>query len=121
MMHFKFYTSYVHAYIFSFLFYSCFLVVMLFSLSRINYAWHPKRVNPLQARIHFKVSVLLLLIPFPLLTFGTMMRRPERTSWRPFKNVVFIQSVMLFCRTYLTLLSPLLFELWVGNLCLRVP
>ena len=91
-----------HAYVFSFLFYSCFLVVMFsfslfFSLSRINCAWHPKRINPFRAKILFKVPALLLLIPFPLLTFNSMMRIPERTSWRTFKNVAFIRSVILFC------------------------
>ena len=114
MIHFKYCMPHVHAYIFSFPFFSCYLVVM-FSLSlslslshthtQIDCAWHPKRVNPLRVRILFKVMLLLLLISFPLLAFGSMMRRPERTSWRTFRNMVFIRSAMLFCWTFPTLFS----------------
>ena len=116
-MHF----SCIHLFLsFLFLFSGCDVVFSL-SLYRINYAWHPKRVNPLQARIHFKVPVLLLLIPFPLLTFSSMMRMPKRTSWRTFRNMAFIWGIMLFCQTSPTILSPLSFGLGVRNLYFRVP
>ena len=49
------------------------------------------------------------------------MRRPERTSWRTFRNVAFIRSAMLSRRIFLTLLSLPLFELGVRNLYLRCP
>ena len=127
-MQFKFCTSHVHAYVFSFLFYSCFLVVIVvlsfslsLSLSLIDRTWHPKCINPLWAKILFKVPILLLLIPFPFLTFGSMMRRPKRTSWRNFRNMAFIQSAMLFRRTSLTLLSLPSFGLGAGNLYFIVP
>ena len=121
IMQFKFCTSHVDAYV---SFHSYFQLGLCFSLSlsQIDCAWHLKCVNPLRARILFKVPVLLLLlIPFPLLTFDFVMRRPERTSWRTLRNVAFIQSAMLFYQTFLTLLSPSLFGLRVGNLYMREP
>ena len=106
---------------FSFLFLLFGCDVLSFSLSQIDCAWHLKRINSLRVEILFKVPFLLLLIPFPILTFGSMMRRPERTSWRTFRNVVFIRSAMLFCQTFPTLFSPLSFGLKARNLYLRVP
>ena len=62
---------------------------------------HPKRVNPLQLRILFKVLGLLPLISSLPSTFGSMMRRPERTSWRTSRNVAFIQNAKLSCQILL--------------------
>ena len=108
---------------FLFLFFGCDCCSLSLSLSHtlIDRTWHPKRVNPLRVRILFKVILLLLLISFPLLAFSSVMRRPERTSWRTFKNMVFIRSAMLFCQTFPTLLFLSSFGLGVGNLYLRVP
>ena len=120
MMQFKFCTSHVHAYFmhtYPFIpIYGCDFVSLSLSLSHIDYARHPK---PPRAKIIFKVLVLLLLIPFPLIMFGFVMRRPERTSKRTFRNVEFIQSAMLFFQTFLTLLSPPSFGLGAGNLYVR--
>ena len=121
MMQFKFCTSYVHAYVFPFfsisLLFGCDCVL---SLSRIDCIWHPKRINPLCLRI-LLVSGLLLLILSLISMFGSVMRRPERTSQRTFRNVAFIRSAMLFCQNFPTLFSPLSFGFGAGNLYLRDP
>jgi len=95
----------------------------VFSLSLIDCTWHPKHVSPLQlgTLLVLGLLLLLLLILSPLFTLGSMMGRPKRTSWRTFRKVAFIQSAMLFCWTFLTLLSPSSFELGVGNLFVRDP
>ena len=106
---------------------SCILLVVIFSplsfsLSWIDYAWHPRCVNILQARILFKVLVLfLLLILFPLFMFGSMTRRPVGTSWRTFRNMAFIRSVILFCWTFSTLLYLVSFGLGARILLWRNP
>ena len=128
-MQIKFCMSHVHAFFmhtsflsFLFLCFWLWLCSLSFSLSlsRIDYAWHPKHVSPLQLRI-LLVPGLLLLILSPLFTFVSVMRKPKRTSWRTFKNVAFIWSTMLFCQIFLTFLSPPSFRLGVGNLYMRDP
>ena len=90
------------------------------SLSWINCVWHPKHVSLLWLRTFLVPGLLLLLILFPLLTFCSMMRMPKRTSWRTFRNVAFIRSIMLFCQTSPKILSPPSLRLEAGNLYLRV-
>ena len=129
-MQFQFCTSHVHAYV-SFLFFLFVLLVMCFlslslsvllslSLSRIDCAWH-LNLNPLRLGTLLVPGLLLLILPFPLFTFGSVMGRPNRTSLRTFRNMAFIQSAMLFCRTIPTLLSLRSFKLRAGNLFIRYP
>ena len=77
--------------------------------------------DSLLSKILFKVSILLLLILSPLFTFGSVMRRPERTSWRTFRNMAFIRNITSFCQILPTLLSSKSFGLRVGHLYLRDP
>ena len=89
-------TSHVHAYpFFCFFVHFCDCVLFLsLSLSRIYCAWHPS-VNLILLETLFVPSLLrLLTFPFPLFTFGFVMRRPIRTSLRTFLNVAFIRSTM---------------------------
>ena len=89
------------------------------SLSWINSAWHP-RANLIRLGTLFVSGLLRLLIfPFPLFMFSSMMRRPIRTSLRTFLNVAFIWSAMWFCRTFSTLLYPMSFTLGDWNLFVR--
>ena len=111
MMHF-FFTSYVHAYlIHTYLFFSLFVLScdcvssLSLSLSWIDCVWHPN-ANLLRSETLFVLGHLLLLIlPFLLFTFGSVMRRPIRTSLRTSLNMAFIWSVMWFCQTFPTLFS----------------
>ena len=108
--------------------FSLFLVVMLFSLSLslslslswIDCVWHLS-AKPLRLGTLLVLGLLLLILPFPLFTFGFVMGRPNRTFLRTFRNVAFIRSVMLFCWTFLTLLSLQSFELEAENLFVRDP
>ena len=130
----NFSTSHVHAYFmhtypfFSFFVLYCDYVLSLslsisiylsLFLSRIDYAWHPS-TNLIRLETLF-VSGLphLLIFPFPLFTFGSMMRRPIRTSLITFLNMAFIWSAMWFCWTLLTLLYAMSFTLRDGNLFVR--
>ena len=60
------------------------------------------------------------LIPPPPSTFVSMMRWPQRSSWRTSKNVAFIWSARLSCRILPTLLFSLSFRLGAENLFLSV-
>ena len=106
----------------SFLFFviCCDVLSLSLSLSWINCVWHPKHVSLLWLRTFLVPGLLLLLILFPLLTFCSMMRMPKRTSWRTFRNVAFIRSIMLFCQTSPKILSPPSLRLEARNLYLRV-
>ena len=94
-------TSLVHAYFmhtyplffFFVLFCDCVLSLSL-SLSQIDCIWHPS-VNLIRLGTFFIPSLLhLLIFLFPFFTFGSVMRRPIRTSLRTFLNVAFIRSTM---------------------------
>ena len=74
------------------------------SHSQIDCAWHLS-ANPLRLKTLLVLSLLLLILLFPLSTFGSVIGRPNRTSLRTFRNVAFIRSAMLFCRTFPLLLS----------------
>ena len=56
----------------------------------------------------------LILLP---LTFGSMMRRPNRTSLRTFPDEAFILIAKSSCRTSLTLTYSLSFTVGVGSHC----
>ena len=98
----------------------CFLSLSLsLSLSWIDCVWHPN-ANLLQSGTLFVlVHLLLLILPFLLFTFGSVMRRPIRTSQRIFLNVAFIWSAMWFYRTFTILLFSMSFTLGDGNLFVR--
>ena len=95
-------------------------VFLSFSLSRIDCTWHLS-ANPLQLETLLVLGLLLLILPFPLFMFGSMMGRPNRTSLRTFRNVAFIWSAILFCQTFLTLFTLQSFRLGTGNLFVRYP
>ena len=85
-----------HAYI-PFLFYLSFLGCdcVLFSLSLLDRLHRHPSTNLLRLGTLFILSHLLPpILLFPLFTFSFVMRRPIRTSWRTFLNVVFIRSAM---------------------------
>ena len=86
-----------HAYV-PFHFHIWYYVVMVLfylspslSLSRIVCAWHSS-ANPFHLGTLFVPGHLLLILL--LFTFGSVMRRPKRTSWRTSPNVVFIWSAV---------------------------
>ena len=96
-------TSHVHAYFMhtlSFLFLYSFVTMfslslsLSLSLSRINCAWNPSTNLILLGTLLILGLLHLLTFPFPLFKFGSVMRRPIRTSLRTFLNVAFIWSAM---------------------------
>ena len=121
MMQFIFSTSHVYAYFMhtysSILISGCDCVLFL-SLSLIDCAWYLS-ANLLCLGTLLVPSLLLLLIPFPFFTFGSMMGRPYRTSLRTLRNVAFIWSTMSFCRTFSTLFYLMPFKIGDGNLFVR--
>ena len=79
-------------------------------------SWH-LNVNPFcpeTLSISGHLLLLLHLTPLPL-TFGSVMRRPNWTSWRTFHNEAFIQNAKSFCQTSLTLTYPLSSTVGVGS------
>ena len=102
-----------------FFFFSLSLSLSL-SLSRIDHVMAPKacKSTPTWNSLGFRSSSS---DPIPPLHVQFVMRRLERTSLRTFRNVAFIRSARLSCRTFPTLLSPLSFGLKAGNLYLRDP
>ena len=105
---FKFYYTYIYIYIFCLV--GAFLIVSLSpSLSFLGYfaLWHPN-ASPLHPRTHFNLRHPLLLPLTPLhLTFGSMMRRPVRTSWRTFLDKAFIWNAKSSYRIFPILTYPL--------------
>ena len=125
MMQLIFSKSHVHAsfiHTYSFIPFSrlwlCYVSSLSLSLSQIDCAWHLS-ANPLQLGTLLVLSLFLLI--HPLFTFGSVMVRPSKTSLRTFKDVALIQSIMLFFRTFLTLLYPMSFGLKDENLFMRYP
>ena len=105
-------------YIVIYLLFGTYLIVSLsFSLSlplTLVVSWH-LNVNPFRPETLFVSGHLLLLLhltPLPLMS-GSMMRRPNRTSWRTFhnaefiQNAAFIQNAKSFYQISLTLTYPL--------------
>ena len=74
-------------------------------------------VNPFHPRTLFVLGHLpLLLLLTPLhLTYDSVMRRPNRTSWRTFHDTAFIRNAKSFCQTFLTLTYPLSSTIGVGS------
>ena len=108
MMHFFFHiicSCKFNAYV-PFLFPLCTLLWLCFlSLSWIDCVWHPN-ANLLRSGTLFVLGhFLLLILPFLLFIFGSIMKRPISTSLRTSLNVAFIWSVMWFCQTFPTLFS----------------
>ena len=80
-------------------------------------SWH-LNVNPLYPWTFFVLGYLLLLLLTSLhLTYGSMMRRPNRTSWRTFHDEVFIRNAKSFCQIFLRLTYPLSSTVGVGSHC----
>ena len=70
--------------------------------------WHPN-VSLLHPGTLFVLGHLLLLplLILPPLMFGSMMRKPVRTSRRTFHDTTFIQNAKSFYRIFLILTFPL--------------
>ena len=98
----------------------CVCVCVFFFFPRIDCAWHLS-ANLLGLKTLLVPGLLLLILPFPLFTFGSVMGRLNRTSLRTFKNVAFIRSVMLSYQTFLTLFYPMPFGLEDEILYVRNP
>ena len=118
-------TSHVHAFIpfLFFLFALLWLCSVSFSLSLswIDCTWHPS-TNLIRVKTLFVSGLLhLLTFLFPFFTFGSVMRRPIKTSLRTFLNMMFIRSAMWFCWTFSTFLYLMSFILEDGNLSVRYP
>ena len=128
MMHLIFSKSHVHAsfiHTYSFIpvsrLWLCSVSLSLslsLSLSRIDCVWQ-LRANLLPLGILLVLGFLLLIHPFFMFSF--VIGRPNRTSLRTLRNMAFIRSAMLFCRTFSTLLYSMSFILGDGNLFLRYP
>ena len=118
--HMLMHCSCIRTFSFPFFWYS--IVMVLFclspflSLSQIVCAWHPS-TNLLRLKTLFVPRHLLLILL--LFTFGSMMGRPKKISWRTSPNVVFIRSAAWFYWTFLILLYPLSFIVEDGNLYVR--
>ena len=92
-----------------------FLVLLWFSLSlslslslALVALWH-LNVSPLHLGTFFILGHLLrllLLTPLPL-TSNSVMKMPNRTSWRTFHDKAFIRNSKSFCQIFLTLTYPL--------------
>ena len=79
-------------------------------------SWH-LNVSLLRPKTVFVLGLLLLLLhltPLPLMS-SSMMKRPNRTSWRTFRDTAFIRNAKSFCQTFYTLTYPLLSTVGVGN------
>ena len=115
--------SHVHAYVPSFLyipiywFVWCFFACLSFSLSLSLFwlvaSWHLNE-NPLHPRTLFILEHPLPLNPL-LFMFGSVMRRPVRTSWRTFLDEAFIRNTKSSYRTFSILTFPLSSTVGVGS------
>ena len=86
----------------------------LHSLVYISALWHQNVSLPCPRTLFVLGHLLHLLIPPPLL-FGSVMSKPERTSWRTSLVEVFIQNTKSFGRTSPTPTYPLSFTVRVGS------
>ena len=78
------------------------------SFFRLVALWHPN-VSLLHPGTLFVLGLLLLLplLILPPLMFGSVMRKPVRTSRRTFHDTTFIQNAKSFYRIFLILTFPL--------------
>ena len=114
---------FMHTYLQFFIIWYIFLLVLFWlslslslSLSLTLVAsWH-LNVNPLRLETIFILGHLLLLFLTPVhLTYGSVMRRPSRTSQRTFHDEAFIRNAKSFYQIFLTLTYPLLSTVRVGS------
>ena len=101
----------------------CCVSILSFSLSLSNRTslWHLNSANLLRLGTLLVVSGHPLLILLFHLIFGSIMRRPRRTSLRTSRIMAFIRNAWSFCRISPTLRYPMSFELGDGNLSVRNP
>ena len=76
--------------------------------------WHPN-TNPLRPRTLFVLGHPFLLLILPLLTYSSMMIKPEKTFRRTFHDATFIWNSKLFYRIFLILTFPLSSTIGVGG------
>ena len=79
-------------------------------------SWH-LNVNPFHPETLFVPGLLfflLLLTPLSL-TYGSVMKRPNRTSRKTFHDVAFIRNAKSFCQISLTLTYSLSFTIGVRS------
>ena len=79
-------------------------------------SWHLNE-NPFHPRTLFILGHLLLPLTPLLLLFGSVMRKPIKTSRRTFLDEAFIRNTKSFCRTSPKLTYPLSFTVAVGSHC----
>ena len=119
-------TSHVHPFFIHtfFLFFPILSMCCVLSLSLSlgqTMSWHPNNANLFQLGVLMVQSHrLLLFLPYPLI-FGSVMRRPRRTSLRTSRPVAFIRNAKSFCQISPTLRYPKSFRLRDGNLYVRDP
>ena len=110
-----------HAYIQFFFFYLYLIDIDLcwyfslslsLSLSWLVALWHPN-ISLLRPRTLFILGHLLLILP-PL-TFGSVMRRPVRTSQRTFHDEAFIRNAKSFYWTFPIPIFPLSSTVGAGS------
>ena len=94
----------------------CFSVCLPLSLFRIVCAWQLK-ANLLHLGTLFILGHLPLILL--LFMFGSVMRRPVKTSQRTSPNMAFNRNIAWFYQTFPILLYPLSFIVGDGNLYVR--
>ena len=110
---------FMHTYLYLSLFWYWFVLVLFcvflsLSLFWLVALWHLNE-NPLHPWTLFVLGHLPLILPPPM--FDSMIRRPSRTSWRTFHNVVFIQNDKSFYQIFSILTFPLSSIVGVGSHC----
>ena len=87
--------------------FGAFLIVCLSVSLTLVAPWH-LNVNLLHPETLFIPGYLFLLLLIPLhLSYSSVMRRPNRTSWRTFHDKAFIRNAKSFCQIFLTPPYPL--------------
>ena len=83
------------------------LCLSLYVFLTLVASWH-LNVSLLHPRTLFVPRHLLFLLHLTplLLMFGSVMKRPNQTSWKTFHDATFIRNAKSFCQTFLTLTFP---------------
>ena len=83
------------------------LCLSLYVFLTLVASWH-LNVSLLHPRTLFVPRHLLFLLHLTplLLMFGSVMKRPNQTSWKTFHDTTFIRNAKSFCQTFLTLTFP---------------
>ena len=86
---------------------SVFVSLSLYVFLTLVASWH-LNVSLLHPRTLFVPRHLLFLLHLTplLLMFGSVMKRPNQTSWKTFHDTTFIRNAKSFCQTFLTLTFP---------------